>query len=52
MIISNYFCLFCIEMYVVTPHLWLVGCFGFRGPLRQYFSLYWAASQSEGDRGE
>ena len=21
---------------------WLVGCFGFNGPLRQYFSLYWA----------
>ena len=19
---------------------WLVGCFGFNGPLRQYFSLY------------
>ena len=24
---------------------WLVGCFGFNGPLRQYFSLYWAVSQ-------
>ena len=22
---------------------WLVGCFGFNGPLRQYFSLYRAA---------
>ena len=32
--------------------LWLVGCFGFNGPLRQYFSLYWAVSQKEGDRGE
>ena len=31
---------------------WLVGCFGFNGPLRQYFSLYRAASQREGDRGE
>ena len=31
---------------------WLVGCFGFNGPLRQYFSLYWAVSQREGDRGE
>ena len=20
--------------------IWLVGCFGFNGPLRQYFSLY------------
>ena len=31
---------------------WLVGCFGFNGPLRQYFSLYWAVSQREGGRGE
>ena len=31
---------------------WLVGCFGFNGPLRQYFSLYGAVSQREGDRGE
>ena len=23
---------------------WLVGCFRFNGPLRQYFSLYWAVS--------
>ena len=22
---------------------WLVGCFGFNGPFRQYFSLYRAA---------
>ena len=29
---------------------WLVGCFGFNGPLRQYFSLYRAASQSGGER--
>ena len=28
----------------------LVGCFGFNGPLRQYFSLYRAVSQREGDR--
>ena len=27
---------------------WLVGCFGFNGPLRQYFSLYRAVSQREG----
>ena len=26
---------------------WLVGCFGFSGPLRQYFSLYRAVSQRE-----
>ena len=29
---------------------WLVGCFGFNGPLRQYFSLYRAVSQKEGKR--
>ena len=31
---------------------WLVGCFGFNGPLRQYFRLYLAVSQREGERGE
>ena len=31
---------------------WLVGCFGFNGPLRQYFSLYRAVSQRVGERGE
>ena len=31
---------------------WLVGCFGFSGPLRQYFSLYRAVSQREGGREE
>ena len=30
----------------------IVGCFGFNGPLRQYFSLYRAVSQREGERGE
>ena len=29
-----------------------VGCFGLNGPLRQYFSLYRAVSQREGERGE
>ena len=29
-----------------------VGCVGFNGPLRQYFSLYRAVSQREGERGE
>ena len=29
--------------------LWLVGCFGFNGPLRQCFSLYRAVSQREGE---
>ena len=32
--------------------IWLVGCFGLNGPLRQYFSLYRAVSQREGERGE
>ena len=31
---------------------WLVGCFGFNGSLRQYFSLYRAVSQREGEREE
>ena len=30
----------------------LVVCFGFNGPLRQYFSLYRAVSRREGERGE
>ena len=29
---------------------WLVGCFGFNSLLRQYFSLYQAVSQREGER--
>ena len=31
---------------------WLVGWFGFNGPLRQYFGLYRAVSQREGEGGE
>ena len=35
-----------------TPKIgWLVG-FGLNGPLRQYFSLYRAVTQREGERGE
>ena len=30
----------------------LVGCSRFNGPLRQYFSLYRAVSQREGEREE
>ena len=30
----------------------LVGWFGFNGPLRQFFSLYRALSQREGERKE
>ena len=37
---------------VIERSNWLVGCFGFNGPLRQYFSLYRAVSQREGERGE
>ena len=32
--------------------IWLVGCLGLNGPLRQYFSLYRAVSQREGGRKE
>ena len=31
---------------------WLVGCFGFNDPLREYFSLYRAVSQREGEKEE
>ena len=53
---------FVMHLYVTDPYIvticptyynvgWLVG-FGFKGPLRQYFSLYRAVSQREGERGE
>ena len=35
-----------------TSVIRLVCCFGFNGPLRQYFSLYRAVSQREGERTE
>ena len=35
-----------------VPGRWLVGCFGFNGPLRQYFSLYRAVFQRKGEREE
>ena len=31
---------------------WLVGCFRRNDPLKQYFSLYRAVSQREGERIE
>ena len=31
---------------------WLVGCYGFDGPLSQYFSLYQTISQRAGERRE
>ena len=43
------------DIYIMLNHnteQLLVGCFGFSGPLRQYFSLYRAVSQREGERGE
>ena len=39
------------DLQIVLGH-WLVGCFGFNDPLRQYFSLYRAVSQREGEREE
>ena len=54
----------CLDIFSLTHHIfflspslwetvgWLVGCFGFSGPLRRYFSLYRAVSQREGERGE
>ena len=36
----------------VTRPDWLVGWFWVYGPLRQYFSLYRAVSQREGERGK
>ena len=40
-----------IRMVVIQSRK-LVGCIGFYGPLRQYFSLYQAVSKREGERGE
>ena len=44
------FYLFSILNYKTTKQDWLVGCFGLNGPLRQYFSLYRAVSQRQGER--
>ena len=35
-----------------STRMWLVCFFGFNGPLRQYFSLYRAVSQTVGESGE
>ena len=40
------------RFHIVWGSILLVGCFEFNGPLRQYFSLYQAVSQREGERGE
>ena len=38
------------EPNLIAYYIWLVGCSWFNGPLRQYFSLYRAISQREGER--
>ena len=43
---------FILTLTYVLRHGWLVGCFGLNRPLRQYFSLYRAVSQREGERKE
>ena len=43
----------CLDIFaLIYPFSPLVGCFGFNGPLRQYFSLYRAVSQRQGERGK
>ena len=50
----------CLDIFIhiypfspLSPSLWkTVGCFWFNGPFRQYFSLYRAVSQREGERGK
>ena len=49
---SKLFAALCNALQIHKSRCWLVGCFGFNGPLRQYFSLYRAVSQREGERGE
>ena len=40
-----------VSILPVYPYLdWLVGCIGFHGPLRRYFSLDWVVSESEDER--
>ena len=54
--LSSIICLLCPALSATTRYNWLVGCFGFNGALRQYFNqyfnLYRAVSQREGERGE
>ena len=42
----------CVPLVADLFLFWLVGCFGFNGLLRQYFSLYRAVSKREGEREE
>ena len=46
------YCADTISIVKFAKGLWLIGCFGFNGPLRQYFSLYRAVDQREGETGE
>ena len=39
-------------MTLIFVPIWLVGCFGFNGPMRQYFSLYLAVFQRMRERKE
>ena len=48
---SHSLCLRLVSLFFKVV-VWMVGCFGFNGPLRQYFSLYRAVSQREGERRE
>ena len=52
--ISTSMYIYFINIYVSPSYLLncCCCCFGFNGPLRQYFSLYRAVSQREGERGE
>ena len=52
--VSSIISLFFLPLFGRRPDIvgWLVGCFGVYGPLRQYFSLYRADSQREGERKE
>ena len=42
--------LFPLMQHFTRLFIWLVGCFGLNGPLRQYFSLYRVVSQREGKK--
>ena len=57
MLLEPYFCVFSVAggLFSVSDEdrvRLLVGCFGFSGPLRKYFSLYRAVSQREGEGKE
>lgn len=44
--------IYVISLLLTQPILEGLVCFGLNSPLRQYFSLYWAISQREGERKE